>query len=224
MYQRSQLWKVLEIQQQRKVSEMFLSCFMAMSPSSKNRKSDWQCEVWVLFLQDIYITWQWKPSKISKSLFWLFHENLNCVNIAFYNASITSVPVLPVSFLKTFWDFSFTHCFVFFFFLSFLFFFFEGWGWGYTYIHTYRHIDIHTYRHTYIHTYIHAYIHTYIQICMHIHGVLQKSTTKFEGQYPTFSLNKNHPVCTNDCKFDNYQLFPLMTFFWENYWTLLTIG
>ena len=195
MYQRSQLWKVLEIQQQRKVSEMFLSCFMAMSPSSKNRKSDWQCEVWVLFLQDIYITWQWKPSKISKSLFWLFHENLNCVNIAFYNASITSVPVLPVyqhyqclarylyylamksfkdfkifvlalpwkfklcehcilqcqyyqctsitsvpalpvSFLKTFWDFSFTHCFVFVFFLSFLFFFFWGVRVG-LYIHTY---------------------------------------------------------------------------------------
>ena len=151
MYQRSQLWKVLEIQQQHKVSEMFLSCFMAMSPSSKNRKSDWQCEVWVLFLQDIYITWQWKPSKISKSLFWLFHENLNCVNIAFYNASITSVPVLPVyqHYQCLSWRLFGTSVLLIALFLSFFFlfffFFFEGWGWGYTYIHTYRHIDIHTY-------------------------------------------------------------------------------
>ena len=46
--------------------------------------------------------------------------------------------------------------------------------------------------------------------------VLPKGTTDFECQYPTFLLTKiieNIQIQhLNQCKFDNYQFFPLMTF------------
>ena len=32
---------------------------------------------------------------------------------------------------------------------------------------------------------------------LYIQGVLQKSVTKFEGQYPTFSFNKNYQIYIN---------------------------
>ena len=45
--------------------------------------------------------------------------------------------------------------------------------------------------------------------------VLEKGISNSEDQYPTFSFKKNHQIHTNECNFDNYPVFPLLTFLGE---------